>query len=145
MQVYTGKPVGGAPERNQGTRVMLDMAQGLRGHNITCDNVFTKYNLGQELLKQKLTMVGTVQKNRDELPAELLVIKNRAPQSFMFAFTDTTALVSYFPKKGKNVVHKNVEISTQEDQKPSIILDYNATKGGWTTWTKSRGPTAPCE
>ncbi|GLD56432.1 piggyBac transposable element-derived protein 4-like protein [Lates japonicus] len=135
MQVYTGKPVGGAPEKNQGTRVVLDMAQGLRGHNITCDNFFTNYNLGQELLKRKLTMVGTVRKNRAELPAELLVIKNRAPQSSMFAFTDTTALVSYCPKKGKNVVlmstlHKNAEISTREDQKPSTILDYNATKGG---------------
>lgn len=105
------------------------------GHNITCDNFFTNYNLGQELLKRKLTMVGTVRKNRDELPAELLVTKNRASQSSMFAFTDTTALVSYCPKKGKNVVlmstlHKNAEISTREDQKPSVILDYNATKGG---------------
>lgn len=135
LQVYTGKPVGGAPERNQGMRVMLDMAQGLRGHNITCDNFFTSYNLGQELLKKKLTMVGTVRKNRTELPAELLAIKNRAPQSSKFVFTDTTALVSYCPKKGKNVLlmstlHNNAEISTREDHKPSMILDYNATKGG---------------
>ncbi|XP_028681576.2 piggyBac transposable element-derived protein 4-like [Erpetoichthys calabaricus] len=92
MQVYTGKPVGGAPEKNQGTRVMFDMAQGLRGHNITCDNLFTSYNLGQELLKRKFRMFRTVQKNRAELPAELLVTKNRVPQSSMFAFTDTTAL-----------------------------------------------------
>ncbi|KAI3360592.1 hypothetical protein L3Q82_002454 [Scortum barcoo] len=135
MQVYTGKPAEGAPEKNQGTGVVLDMAQGLRGHNITCDNFFTNYNLGQELLKRKLTMVRTVRKNRAELPAELLVIKNRAPQSSMFAFADTTALVSYCPKKGKNVVlmstlHKNAETSTREDQKPSMILDYIATKGG---------------
>ncbi|XP_036006053.1 piggyBac transposable element-derived protein 4-like [Fundulus heteroclitus] len=135
MQVYTGKPVGGAPEKNQGTRVVLDMAQGLRGQNITCDNFFTNYNLGQELLKRKLPMVGTVRKNRAELHAELLVIKDRAPQSSMFAFTDTTALVSYCPKKSKNVelmstLHKNAEISTREDQKPRMILDYNATKGG---------------
>ncbi|KAJ8395758.1 hypothetical protein AAFF_G00029950 [Aldrovandia affinis] len=104
LQVYTGKPVGGAAERNQDMRVVLDMAQGLRGHNITCDNFFTLYNLGQELLKKKLTMVGTVRKNRTELPAELLAIKNRAPQSSKFVFTDTTALVSYCPKKGKNVL-----------------------------------------
>ncbi|XP_027874871.1 piggyBac transposable element-derived protein 4-like [Xiphophorus couchianus] len=135
MQVYTGKPAGGAPEKNQGTRVVLDMSNGLRGHNITCDNFFTSYNLGQELLKRKLTMVGTVRKNRAELPAELLVTKNRDPHSSMFAFTDNTALVSYCPKKGKNVVlmstlHKNAEISTREDHKPTMILDYNATKGG---------------
>ncbi|KAJ8386982.1 hypothetical protein AAFF_G00161590 [Aldrovandia affinis] len=135
LQVYTGKPIGGAAERNQGMRVVLDMAQALRGHNITCDNFLTSYNLGQELLKKKLTMVGTVRKNRTELSAELLAIKNRAPQSSKLVFTDTTALVSYCPKKGKNVLlmstlHKNDEISTRGDHKPNMILDYNATKGG---------------
>ena len=35
MQVYTGKPVTGRPEKNQGMRVVLDMAAGLKGHNIT--------------------------------------------------------------------------------------------------------------
>ena len=28
-----------------------------------------------------------------------------------------------------STLHKNAEISAREDQKPSIILDYNATKG----------------
>ena len=45
VQVYTGKLVGGAPERTQGTRVVHDNAQGLRGHNITHDNFFTNYKL----------------------------------------------------------------------------------------------------
>ncbi|KAJ8405688.1 hypothetical protein AAFF_G00316680 [Aldrovandia affinis] len=135
MQVYTGRPVGEAPERNQGKRVVLDMVKGLRGHNITCDNFFTSYNLGQELLKKKLTMIGTVRKNRTELPAEVLVMKDRAPLSSKFAFTETTALVSYCPKKGKNVVlmstlHKDAEVSVREDQKPTMVLDYNGTKGG---------------
>jgi len=31
LQVYTGKPDGGAPEKNQGMRVVLDMTQGLCG------------------------------------------------------------------------------------------------------------------
>ena len=38
MQVYTGKPIDGQPERNQGMRVVLQMAEGLRGHTVTCDN-----------------------------------------------------------------------------------------------------------
>jgi len=33
MQVYTGKPVRGAPEKNQGTKIVLDVTYGLRGHN----------------------------------------------------------------------------------------------------------------
>lgn len=77
MQLYTGKPDGGAAERNQGKRVVLEMSQGLSSHNITCNNCFMSYNLGQKLLKRKLTMVGTIWKNRTELPPEVLTVKKR--------------------------------------------------------------------
>lgn len=40
MQVYTGKPQGGQPEKNQGMRVVLDLTTGLQGHTITCDIFF---------------------------------------------------------------------------------------------------------
>ena len=45
------------------------------------------------------------------------------------------SLVSYVPKKGKNVVlistlYRDGRICSQEHQKPDIIMDYNATKGG---------------
>lgn len=135
MQVYTGKSPGQAPEKNQGMRVVLDMAEGLNGHNITCDNFFTSYALGEELLKRKVTMLGTVRKNKPELPTELLVMKNTAVTSSMFAFTDRATVVSYCPKKGKNVLlmstmHKDAVLSTREDRKPQMVLDYNKTKGG---------------
>ena len=65
MQVYTGKPPGGPPERNQ--RVVLQMTEGLKGHTITVDSFFTSYSLGQELLWCRLTMVGTVRRNKPEL------------------------------------------------------------------------------
>ncbi|KAL1279369.1 hypothetical protein QQF64_026042 [Cirrhinus molitorella] len=64
MQIYTGKPPGGAPERDQGMRVVLQMSEGLQGHNITCDNFFTSYRLGEELLKRKITMLGTIKKKQ---------------------------------------------------------------------------------
>ncbi|XP_071390069.1 piggyBac transposable element-derived protein 4-like [Centroberyx affinis] len=135
LEVYTGKPDGGAPEKNQGMRVVLDMTQGLSGHNITCDNFFTSHKLGQELLKRKLTMVGTIRKNKSELPPPLLTTKNRRVKSSKFVYTADTSLVSYVPKKGKNVVlmstlHRDGRICGQEHQKPEIIMDYNATKGG---------------
>ncbi|XP_060792618.1 piggyBac transposable element-derived protein 4-like [Neoarius graeffei] len=135
LQVYTGKHTGGTPEKNQGMRVVLDMAQGLSGHNITCDNFFTSHQLGQELLKRKLTMLGTVRKNKTELPPQLLKTEERPVQSSKFAFTADTTLVSYVPKKGKNVVlmstlHRDGRICGQDHQKPEMILDYNATKGG---------------
>ncbi|KRX33974.1 PiggyBac transposable element-derived protein 4, partial [Trichinella murrelli] len=52
MQIYTEKPSSGTREKNQGMRVVLDMVKGLKGHNVTCDNVFTSYALGVELKKK---------------------------------------------------------------------------------------------
>lgn len=135
MQIYTGKPQGRAPEKNQGTQVVLDLTQGLSGHNVTCDHFFTTYSLGQELLKRKLTMLGTVRKTRTELPPQLLSVKNRPVHSSNSVFTANTALVSYIPKKGKNVMlmstlHRDGRISGRADLKPDAVLDYNATKGG---------------
>ncbi|XP_042609958.1 piggyBac transposable element-derived protein 4-like, partial [Cyprinus carpio] len=135
MQVYTGKPRGGQPERNQGMRVVLDLTTGLQGHTVTCDNFFTSYALGQELLRRKLTMVGTVRKNKPELPPALLTTRDRAVFSSLFAFNETHTIVSYCPKRHKNVLlmstcHKDGKISDREDKKPEVILEYNRCKGG---------------
>lgn len=111
------------------------MTEGLQGHNITCDNFFTSYHLGQELLKKKLTMVGTVRKKKPELPLALLGTKDRAPLSSKFTFSERTTVVSYCPKKNKNALvmstlHRDAAVSSREDKKPDIILDYNKYKGG---------------
>nr|XP_046159380.1 piggyBac transposable element-derived protein 4-like [Oncorhynchus gorbuscha]XP_046159383.1 piggyBac transposable element-derived protein 4-like [Oncorhynchus gorbuscha] len=133
MQVFTGKPTSGGPEKNQEMRVVVDVTDGLRGHDVTCDHFFTSYELSPQLLKRKITMVGTVRKNKPKLPSALLATKVREDFSSKFAFTPTTTLVSYLPKN-KNVVllstlHKTTEISDCEDRKPVIILDYNHNKG----------------
>ncbi|CAB4058909.1 unnamed protein product [Lepeophtheirus salmonis] len=61
--------------------------QGLRGHNVTWDNFFNSYQLGQQLLKRKITKVGTVRKDKPELPPALLASKEREVFSSKFAFT----------------------------------------------------------
>ncbi|XP_027020195.2 M-phase phosphoprotein 8 isoform X2 [Tachysurus fulvidraco] len=135
MQVYTGNPVDGQPEKNLGQYVILEVTKGLQEHIITCDHFFTSYVLGQELLKRKLAMVGTIRKNRPELPPALLATRDRDRLSSQFAFTDTHTLVSYCPKKGRNVLlmstlHQDTKVSTTEDKKPQIILDYHKNKRG---------------
>ncbi|RXN25337.1 piggyBac transposable element-derived 4-like protein [Labeo rohita] len=135
MQIYTGKAADGKSEKNQGMRVVLDMTAGLEGHTVTCDNFFTSYALGEELLRRKMTMIGTVRSNKPELPPALLSMKNRLRFSSKFAFTDTHALVSYCPRKNKNVLlmstlHRDDQVSDKDHKKPEIILDYNHTKGG---------------
>ncbi|KAL4008381.1 hypothetical protein ACER0C_002233 [Sarotherodon galilaeus] len=133
MQVYTGKLPGGASEKNQGMRVVLQMSEGLQGHNITCDNFFTSYWLGEELQKRKLTMLGTIRRNKPELPSEILKMQGRSLHSSLFVFTEKATVVSYCPKKNKNVLvmstmHTDASLSTRDDKKPQMILDYNSTK-----------------
>ncbi|XP_032364545.1 piggyBac transposable element-derived protein 4 [Etheostoma spectabile] len=138
MQLYTGKSVSGTPEKNLGSRVLLDVTEGLRGpRNVTCDNFFTSYALAQRLLaERRLTVVGTMRKNKPELPGALLATKDRAVFSSKFAFTPIAALVSYVPKRHRNVVllstlHSGDErVSADRQAKPDIILHYNRTKGG---------------
>ena len=131
--MYTGKPEGGAPEKNQGMRVVLDVTQGLCHYNITCDNFFTLHK--QELLKRKLTMVGTVRKIKPKLSPQLLNTQNRPINCSKFVFTADTSLVSYVPKKGTNVVlistlHKDGRICGQKHKKTEIMPQ----KERWTNW-----------
>ncbi|KAL4007576.1 hypothetical protein ACER0C_001428 [Sarotherodon galilaeus] len=135
MQVYTGKLPGGESEKNQGMRVVLQMSERLQGHNITCDNFFTSYWLGEELQKRKLTMLGTIRRNKPELPSEILKMQGRSLHSSLFVFTEKATVVSYCPKKNKNVIvmstmHTDASLSTRDDKTPQMILDYNSTKGG---------------
>ncbi|KAJ7984080.1 hypothetical protein DPEC_G00366450 [Dallia pectoralis] len=105
MQVYTGKPRDG-PERNLGARVVFDLTEGLpRDHTVTCDNFFTSYELAQRLLADRgLALVGTVHKNKPELPPALLATKTRRVLSSAFAFTPIATLVSYLARRNRNVL-----------------------------------------
>ncbi|KAJ8001201.1 hypothetical protein DPEC_G00190420 [Dallia pectoralis] len=95
MQVYTGKTRDG-PERYLGARVVFGLTEGLpRDHMVTCDNFFTSYELAQRLLADRgLALVGTVRKNKPELPPVLLVTKSRRVLSSAFAFTPIAMLVA---------------------------------------------------
>ncbi|XP_039618136.1 piggyBac transposable element-derived protein 4-like [Polypterus senegalus] len=139
IQVCTGRAEGkasaAASEKKQSQRIILDMTRDLRGHNVTCDNVFVSCELGQELLKKQVTLVGTMRRNKQELPAALTLTRHRKVFSSVFAFTPTTTVVSYIPKKQTNVVllstfHKDAQVSDRVDKKPVMILDHNRNKGG---------------
>ncbi|XP_029900730.1 piggyBac transposable element-derived protein 4-like [Myripristis murdjan] len=91
--------------------------------------------------KRVVLDMATGLKNKTELPAEMLEMKDRDPLSSKFVFTDTTTLVSYCPRKGRNVMlmstrHKDAAVSSEKDKKPIIILDYNKNKGGVDTLDK---------
>ncbi|KAM3618245.1 uncharacterized protein V6R79_017929 [Siganus canaliculatus] len=87
-----------------------------------------------ELLREKMALVGTIRRNKPELPPQLLDACQRQPLTSWFAFTQTITAVSYIPKRGKNVIllstkHREASVSDAEHKKTKIVLDYNHCKG----------------
>lgn len=100
---YLGKSATGERATNQGQQVTEELVLGAEydGRCVTVDNFFASYTLGESLLKNNITMVGTLRKNRKCIPPALLSIKDRPVLSSLFAFNGNTTLVSYIPKKRK--------------------------------------------
>ncbi len=97
------------------------------------DNFFTSVPLAKELQTKKLTLIGTLRKNKPELPMEFQSNKNREVGSSLFGFQDGLSIVSYVPKYNKAVLllsskHHNNQVDNKTG-KPIAILDYNKTKG----------------
>ena len=101
-----------------------------RGHNVTCDDLFTRLDIALHLANQKCNMVGTVRQNRRELP-EAAKKKAAAARNF------PVCIYSNSVKKQKSVVimsalHPDVEIPSDNNpnKKPETVLFYNKTKAG---------------
>lgn len=77
--------------------------------------------------------MGTLRKNKAEIPPVFLPSKQKLVNSSQFGFTRDTTLVSFVPKKNYSVLlissmHHNANV--EENRKPEIILFYNDNKGG---------------
>lgn len=89
------------------------------------DNWFTSIPLFQILLKQhRLTSVGTLRKNKAEIPKEFIASKERKAGSSLFGFTKDMTIVSHIPKKGKVVLlsstmHHDAVIDPEPKQRKS--------------------------
>ena len=140
-QVYTSQ-ISSAPEKKQGKCVALDLVKDLGQRNgVTCDNFFTSLELAQELAKQNKTLIGTIRQIRKEVPGIMLPSKSRKLNSGLFLFSRDAMMVSYVPRKNKSVIllssqHNDQAVSTAENAKPVIILDYNKSKGALIVLTR---------
>lgn len=102
--------------------------------NITADNWYSSIELVDELNRQNTTYVGTLRKNKRELPAAFLPHRDREPGSSIFGFAQKKTIVSYVPKKNKAVAlissMHNTNTIDANSGKPEIVEFYNATKSG---------------
>ena len=137
LEVYCGKqPTGPYKVSNSPADIVKRLISHLKGtcRNLTTDNWYTSYTLAMSLLQDKITVVGTLKKNKREIPAKFLPNKQKTIFSSMFGFQKHATLVSFTAKKNKSVVllatmHRDAAVDA-ETEKPGIIYFYNSTKGG---------------
>lgn len=116
-----------------------NLVKSIKGSNcnLTMDNWFCNVPLIQSLLHDdKLTVIGTIKKNKRELPTQFTDIKfqYRTSDTSFFLFHEDFTVVSYKPNQSKLVTlissaHYDSSIDPIT-KKPEIVLNYNATKGG---------------
>lgn len=137
LEIYCGQqPQGQYKLSNTSADITHRLLQPWKGKNInvTCDNWYTSYPLAINLLKDKITMVGTIKKNKGELPSEFQPYITREPGSYIFGFQKDATLVSYVPKRNRAVIllstmHSDSAVDP-ETKKPDILTQYDCYKGG---------------
>lgn len=140
MEVYVGvQPEGPFRVSNSPKDIVDRLVAPVSGtkRNITCDNWYTSVPLFESLLqKHKLTAVGTIRKNKADIPAKLLETRNKEVFSSQFAFQKDLTLLSYVSKKGKvtlllsSLHHDDTILPDSEKKLPEMISFYNFTKCG---------------
>ena len=134
LEPHVGKQSNGPYQlSNSPVDLVLRLIEPIAGtnRNITGDNNwFTSVPLAPKLLhEKKLTYVGTIGKNKREIPKEFLPNKKRVERSSLFGFDDDCTLVSYCPKKNKTVLllstshyTNTIDPSAGDAMKPEILL-----------------------
>ena len=86
--------------------MVLDLCEPYFNTNriITADNYFSSIPLAKKLNENKLSFVGTLRKNKKEIPVNFLPNKSREVNSYIFGFNENLTLVSYVPKINKSVI-----------------------------------------
>lgn len=118
------------------TQSVVRLCKGLEGshRNLTADNWFSSIELMNILRDNGLTYLGTLKKNKREIPPEFQPSRERCVGTSLYGFTKDATIVSYVPKPKKAVIlissmHHKKE-TDEETGKPAMIIDYNKTKGG---------------
>ena len=99
--IYTGKEPRMPVKKDLAKNVVMKLTDYIHnsGRNITMDNYFTSVPLAEDLLKKRLTIVGTIRNNKREIPSIMKPNKSRSVCSSEFGFTKNMTMVSYVPKE----------------------------------------------
>lgn len=140
--IYTGKNSDGYQLSNEynncsaPTKSVVRLTQCIfnTNRNVTGDNWFSSIPLADLLTKKGLTYLGTLKKNKTEIPAAFQANRDRELGSSLYGFNSQMTLLSHVPKPQKAVIllstmHHDKSVN-EATNKPTMIADYNLTKGG---------------
>jgi hypothetical protein len=132
-EIYLGRQPGAPPERDQAFRVVTQLCTNHyhSGRHLTVDNFYCSVRLAETLLKNATTLLGTLRKNKTEIPQEFL--SNRPHLTSLFGYTNSMQLASYMAKPSKCVLilsafHSSSIVEDSEKRRPQCVLDYNQWK-----------------
>jgi hypothetical protein len=123
--------------KNVGETVVLDLVARFfhSSRVVTMDNFFSSISLAKKLFLKQIQMIGTLRRNKKEIPIEFQPSKKKRVFSSQFAFHEHLTLVEYTRKINKNVIllstfhHDASKLDENEDFKPKVIIDYNKNIG----------------
>lgn len=116
----------------------MELSQPFFGTNrdIVTDNFFTSHLLAVDLLSNGLTLLGTLRKQRREVPAIMRARNPPHTSHFIYDHAAKITLTSYVPARNRVVIllsssHGRGFVNANDpSQRPQMILDYNEGKGG---------------
>ncbi len=99
---------------------------------MTCDNWFTTSTLAEKLSHRRTTVVGTLRKNRRDIPPCARSTRGRRRKSALYYSSGDQVLVSYYDKTSPILLLSSMHQSGENDEngKPEIVQFYNHTKSG---------------
>lgn len=133
LEIYAGKQNDGPYQiSNSPSDVVKRLVDPIKGsnRNIVMDNWFMSISLMTDLLDNfGLTCLGTLRKNKKEIPPEFIQTRGRQEYETYFGFKNNATLLSYVPKRGKVVLLAST-MHHDAKKKPEMITDYNTFKCG---------------
>ena len=119
-----------------GKHVVLRLTEPYRKtvRNVTTDSFFSSVNLAKTLRQVGISIVGTVNRIRNEIPQEIKKMKEDLYPTKVFKH-DGCTLTVYHAKTTKNVLflstmHATVDTGDDRKSKPETVKFYNSTKFG---------------
>lgn len=135
ISIYAGK---NDEENTSPTNVVMSLCSDLlnKGHTLYTDNWYTNVDLARILMENETHLVGTIRKNRKQLPKGVVSAKLKRGQ---FSAAESTDGITFMKWKDKRDVYvlstkhsvqfHNIAKRGKTISKPRIVVDYNKVKG----------------